>query len=293
MAAGHTRPHDRRCDRVAAQRTASPACPSRRCSRQAGPREARSTTTSLAARSSSSREAAQRDAEFVRDVLRLPRRRNARRGRTDAFLKTVRPVVQRSTTGSSCAVAAVALAADDDEELRATAAAGFASWTSALAGRLVTAGMAKQAGRGPGHHVARPARGSTRPVPGSAVDGAIRPAGPHRAAPRHPVASGRCSHSWSASTCPTPRRRAAFDAAGRRHRTADPRAGARHPHLRHRTPSRASRWPGSSTRSTRRRGARRARAAAAHAWSSSTAVRAIVTSIRVEQLRAASDDAPV
>jgi TetR/AcrR family transcriptional repressor of lmrAB and yxaGH operons len=88
-------------------------------------------------------EAAQRDAEFVRDGFA------SLEGATpadvvQAFLKTVRPVVQRSTTGSSCAVAAVALAADDDEELRATAARGFTSWTSALAERLTIAGMAKK-----------------------------------------------------------------------------------------------------------------------------------------------------
>ena len=88
-------------------------------------------------------EAAQRDAEFVRDSLASLAGATPA-GVVHAFLKTVRPVVQRSTTGSSCAVAAVALAAEDDEALRATAAAGFASWTSALASRLVTEGMAKR-----------------------------------------------------------------------------------------------------------------------------------------------------
>ena len=88
-------------------------------------------------------EAAQQDAASVRQAFA------ALQGDSPAevvrnFLTSVRPVVQRSTTGSSCAVAAVALAADDDEQLRATAAAGFASWTKALATRLTTAGMAAE-----------------------------------------------------------------------------------------------------------------------------------------------------
>ena len=88
-------------------------------------------------------EAAQRDADFVREGFASLDGATAA-AVVHAFLKTVRPVVQRSTTGSSCAIAAVALAADDDEELRATAASGFAAWTSALSARLVTAGMAKR-----------------------------------------------------------------------------------------------------------------------------------------------------
>ena len=61
-----------------------------------------------------------------------------------AFLDTVRPVLQASTTGGGCAVAAVTVSAGadpDNEALRQVAAAAFASWIDQLAERLSTAGL--------------------------------------------------------------------------------------------------------------------------------------------------------
>jgi TetR/AcrR family transcriptional regulator, lmrAB and yxaGH operons repressor len=60
----------------------------------------------------------------------------------DAFLATVRPVIEESTTGCGCAVAAVAVGRDGGTgQLRQVAASVFAMWEEALANRLVTAGM--------------------------------------------------------------------------------------------------------------------------------------------------------
>jgi len=60
----------------------------------------------------------------------------------EAFLAAIRPVVEESTRGSGCAVAAVALDLEDESaELRQVAATAFASWTEELTGTLVTAGM--------------------------------------------------------------------------------------------------------------------------------------------------------
>lgn len=57
----------------------------------------------------------------------------------EAFLAAVRPVVEASTTGSGCAVAAVSLD-PDTEGPRQVAAAVFASWVETLTNRLATAG---------------------------------------------------------------------------------------------------------------------------------------------------------
>jgi len=70
-------------------------------------------------------------------------------GAVRAFFDAVRPVIEQSTTGSGCAVAAVALGADDDQpQLREVAASAFASWTEALAGRLARAGVPEREAAG-------------------------------------------------------------------------------------------------------------------------------------------------
>jgi AcrR family transcriptional regulator len=85
-------------------------------------------------------EAAERNAQQVRD-----RFANLAAGTAlevvEAFLDAVRPVVRESAAGSGCAVAAVALAADGDDTLRAAAAHGFASWGDALTERLTVTGL--------------------------------------------------------------------------------------------------------------------------------------------------------
>src|SRR5205085_12250648 len=59
-----------------------------------------------------------------------------------SFLQTVRPVVEASATGSSCAVAAAALGANaTDLGLQEVAHEAFSSWITALAERLTTAGL--------------------------------------------------------------------------------------------------------------------------------------------------------
>jgi TetR/AcrR family transcriptional regulator, lmrAB and yxaGH operons repressor len=59
------------------------------------------------------------------------------------FLALVRPVVVESSTGSGCAVAAVAVGCDaaTDQILHEASAAAFASWVGALTGRLAAAGL--------------------------------------------------------------------------------------------------------------------------------------------------------
>ena len=60
----------------------------------------------------------------------------------EAFLAGVRPVVEESTRGSGCAVAALTVHLDQDsDELRRVAAAAFASWVTQLTDALTTAGM--------------------------------------------------------------------------------------------------------------------------------------------------------
>ncbi|WIM92972.1 TetR family transcriptional regulator [Actinoplanes oblitus] len=62
----------------------------------------------------------------------------------EAFLAGIRPVVEESTRGSGCAVAAVTLELDGNSaELRGVAAAAFASWAGQLAESLAAAGMAR------------------------------------------------------------------------------------------------------------------------------------------------------
>ncbi|MEV4515482.1 TetR/AcrR family transcriptional regulator [Dactylosporangium sp. NPDC049525] len=59
------------------------------------------------------------------------------------FLALVRPVVIESSTGSGCAVAAVAVGYDaaTDQIPHEASAAAFASWVDALADRLTSAGL--------------------------------------------------------------------------------------------------------------------------------------------------------
>ncbi|WP_405486333.1 TetR family transcriptional regulator C-terminal domain-containing protein [Nocardia sp. NBC_00511] len=63
-------------------------------------------------------------------------------GLVDAFLATVRPVVEESAGGAGCAVAAVTVDTDSGE-LRTVAATAFDSWTETLADRLTAAGVGK------------------------------------------------------------------------------------------------------------------------------------------------------
>jgi TetR/AcrR family transcriptional repressor of lmrAB and yxaGH operons len=58
----------------------------------------------------------------------------------EAFLAAVRPVVEASTTGGGCAVAAVTVGADDDG-LRQVASTAFTSWVDQLTERFTTAGV--------------------------------------------------------------------------------------------------------------------------------------------------------
>ena len=61
----------------------------------------------------------------------------------DAFLATVRPIVEASAGGDGCAIAAVTASPDPDADgLRQVAATTFASWAEALADRLAAAGVA-------------------------------------------------------------------------------------------------------------------------------------------------------
>ena len=60
----------------------------------------------------------------------------------EAFLAGVRPVVEESTRGSGCAVAAVTVDPDrGGDALRRIAADAFASWIAQLTDTLTTAGM--------------------------------------------------------------------------------------------------------------------------------------------------------
>ena len=63
----------------------------------------------------------------------------------EAFLASVRPVVEGSVKGGGCAVAAVTVGGD--EELTGTAARAFESWIEALSERLAEAGLAGPASR--------------------------------------------------------------------------------------------------------------------------------------------------
>ncbi len=68
------------------------------------------------------------------------------RGVVEAFLDLVRPVVEESTRGSGCAVAAVTHRGDaTGDELCQIAATTFASWVAQLADTLTSAGMARDA----------------------------------------------------------------------------------------------------------------------------------------------------
>jgi AcrR family transcriptional regulator len=62
-----------------------------------------------------------------------------------AFLDAVRPVVAASTTGSGCAIAAIAIGSAEDgsggTDLQRTAAGIFAAWARTLAERLEPAGL--------------------------------------------------------------------------------------------------------------------------------------------------------
>ena len=57
------------------------------------------------------------------------------------FLALVRPVVVESSTGSGCAVAAVAVGQDTDQLLHEASAAAFDSWVDALGERLASTGL--------------------------------------------------------------------------------------------------------------------------------------------------------
>jgi AcrR family transcriptional regulator len=59
----------------------------------------------------------------------------------DAFLAAIRPVVEASTHGSGCAVAAVAVDPEGDKTLREVAATAFSAWSGQLTEALATAGM--------------------------------------------------------------------------------------------------------------------------------------------------------
>ncbi|MEV6769543.1 TetR/AcrR family transcriptional regulator [Nocardia sp. NPDC051030] len=90
-------------------------------------------------------EAARRNAEDVRTHLReLPAR--TPREVAEAFLASVRPVVQASAEGGGCAIAAVTLdggaAITDQNGLRTVAAEAFTSWVDELAEKLTHTGMA-------------------------------------------------------------------------------------------------------------------------------------------------------
>jgi TetR/AcrR family transcriptional regulator, lmrAB and yxaGH operons repressor len=89
-------------------------------------------------------EAARRNAEDVRSHLQeLPAR--TPREVVEAFLGSVRPVVQASAGGGGCAIAAVTVdggaAIADQGSLRTVAAEAFTGWGCELAGKLTHAGM--------------------------------------------------------------------------------------------------------------------------------------------------------
>lgn len=84
--------------------------------------------------------AARNGAEVMAQLAALP---GATPGEVvDAFLAAIRPVVAESTTGSGCAVAAVALGGDGDHgPLEQIASTAFGSWIAALAERLSAVGL--------------------------------------------------------------------------------------------------------------------------------------------------------
>jgi len=83
-------------------------------------------------------EAAERNGQEVRAYLEgLPA--TAPLQVTSDFLALIRPVVAESSTGSGCAVAAVAMG--DDPAPREVSAGVLQSWVDTLAGRLTTAGL--------------------------------------------------------------------------------------------------------------------------------------------------------
>ncbi|MEU3785757.1 TetR/AcrR family transcriptional regulator [Streptomyces sp900129855] len=89
-------------------------------------------------------EAARRNADDVRSHLHeLPAR--TPREVVEAFLGSVRPVVQASAGGGGCAIAAVTVdggaAIADQGSLRTVAAEAFTGWGDELAGKLTHAGM--------------------------------------------------------------------------------------------------------------------------------------------------------
>jgi len=92
-------------------------------------------------------EAAARNAADVHDRLaELPT--DDPRTVVEAFLTTVRPVVQASADGSGCAVAAVTVAVGtdaDNDTLCGIAATAFDSWSTRLADQLTTAGLPRDA----------------------------------------------------------------------------------------------------------------------------------------------------
>ena len=86
-------------------------------------------------------EAAVRNGQDVRTSLsQLPT--ESPRGLVEAFLTMIRPVVEESTRGSGCAVAALTVGTDSAEAgLREVAAEAFTAWRRELAGKLTAAGM--------------------------------------------------------------------------------------------------------------------------------------------------------
>jgi AcrR family transcriptional regulator len=89
-------------------------------------------------------EAARRNAQDVRGHLHaLPAR--TPREVVEAFLGSVRPVVQASAGGGGCAIAAVTVdggaAIADQDSLRNVAAEAFTGWAGELTGKLTRAGM--------------------------------------------------------------------------------------------------------------------------------------------------------
>ena len=86
-------------------------------------------------------EAAARNGQDVRTSLsQLPT--ESPRGLVEAFLAMIRPVVEESTRGSGCAVAALTVGTDSAEAgLREVAAEAFTAWRRELTGKLIAAGM--------------------------------------------------------------------------------------------------------------------------------------------------------
>ena len=62
----------------------------------------------------------------------------------EAFVTAVRPVVQASIGGYSCAVAAASVGSTDDGELCRTTGVAFTAWLQELAGRLADAGLSRK-----------------------------------------------------------------------------------------------------------------------------------------------------